>query len=89
MGLTWSQKFYQIPDEAYTVHFLDPGDRESAAAIVGILPKDEDNEELNDKLACALEGAGYYLKTINFVDLIHEGYQIVKEIDKQLYEEVL
>ena len=89
MGLTWSQKFYQIPDEAYIVQFLEPGDMASAAAVVGLLPKDEDNEELNDELAYALEGAGYYLTTINFSDLIHEGYQIVKEIDKQLYEEVL
>ena len=78
MGLTWSQKFYQIPDEAYIVQFFFFFYMASAAAVVGLLPKDEDNEELNDELAYALEGAGYYLSTTNFSDLIHEGYQIVK-----------
>lgn len=88
MGLTWQQKFYQVPDEVYLVQFAEPGDSESARDVCAIVQKDEDNQELNDKLEEFFYSEGYVLQSINFNELIIEGYEILKEHNKKLYEEV-
>lgn len=88
MGLTWQQKFYQVPDEVYLVQFAEPGDSESARDVCAIVQKDEDNQKLNDKLEEFFYSEGYVLQSINFDELIIEGYEILKEHNKELYEEV-
>ena len=79
MGLTFQQKFYQVPEEVYLVQFLDPGDMDLAGAVVGIVEILEDEKE-DSKLNELFQSQGYYLYKINFDELIREGYNIIKEM---------
>jgi len=79
MGLTFQQKFYQLPDEVYVVHTLEPGDFADGAAIFGIIEVPEDKDEDFD-LNCLFEGQGYWLHKINFDELVREGYSLLKEL---------
>lgn len=79
MGLTFQQKFYQVPDEVYVVHTLEPGDFADGAAIFGIIEIPEDKDEDLD-LNCLFEGQGYWLQKINFDELVREGYSLLKEL---------
>ena len=79
MGLTFQQKFYQVPDEVYVVHTLEPGDFADGAAIFGIIEIPEDKDEDLD-LNCLFEGQGYWLQKINFDKLVREGYSLLREL---------
>ena len=78
MGLTFSQKFYQLPDEIYFVHFLEPGDASSARAVCGIMEVPIDSDKDLD-LNILLESMGYCLTKHNLNELISEGYKILDE----------
>lgn len=79
MGLTFQQKFYQVPEEVYVVHTLEPGDFADGAAIFGIIEIPEDKDEDLD-LNLLFEGQGYWLDKINFDKLIREGYDLLREL---------
>ena len=79
MGLTFQQQFYNVPEEVYVVHTLEPGDFADGAAIFGIIEVPEDKDEDFD-LNCLFEGQGYWLDKINFNELVREGYDLLKEL---------
>ena len=79
MGLTFQQKFYQVPDEVYVIHTLEPGDFADSAEIYGIIEIPEDEKEAFE-LECLFESQGYWLDKINFDILIIEGFKIVREL---------
>ena len=78
MGLTFQQKFYQVPD-VYLVQFLEPGDFASAQDVYAILeiPEDSDND-LN--LNILLEDNGYCTQKCDFDYCIRNGYELLKEL---------
>ena len=80
MGLTFQQKFYQVPHEVYLVQFLEPGDMESAQAVFAIIEKPEDKNKADD-LEMLLEEAGYCTQVCDFDDLIRQGYTLLEEQD--------
>lgn len=79
MGLTFSQQFYNVPEEVYVIHTLEPGDFADGAAIYGIVEIPEDEEE-NLELNLLFEGQGYWLDKINFDKLVREGYDLLREL---------
>lgn len=79
MGLTFQQKFYQVPDEVYVIHTLEPGDFADGAAIFGIVQVPDDKEE-DLELNLLFESQGYWLHKINFDKLIIEGFDLLKEL---------
>lgn len=81
MGLTFQQKFYQVPETVYLVQFLEPGDSESARSVFAIVEKPEDEDLLDFNLK--FESAGYVLQEINFDKLIIEGFNVLKEIEME------
>lgn len=79
MGLTFQQQFYNVPEEVYVVHTLEPGDFADGAAIFGIIEIPEDKEE-DLELNLLFEGQGYWLDKINFDKLIREGCNLLREL---------
>ena len=79
MGLTFSQKFYHLPDTVYLVQFLEPGDLESARDVFAILEVPEDKDKALD-LSILLESNGYCAEKYNFDELVNEGYDLLKEL---------
>lgn len=86
MGLTFQQKFYQVPEEVYLVQFLDGGDWESNHVVYAIIEKPEDEEEdLN--LNILMESKGYALQSCNFNKLICKGFNLLKELRDDIYDD--
>lgn len=77
MGLTFTQKFLQVP-RVYLIRFLEPGDMESTQAIVGIIPVPEnDTVDFHE----IFESQGYWLECVDLHDIAIEGSRILEELD--------
>ena len=73
MGLTFQQKFYQVPSEVYFV------ESEATKSIFAIIEKPDDEEE-DEKLNMVFKMHGYLLNTCDFDALITEGFKISRSL---------
>lgn len=78
MGLTFTQKFYQVP-EVYIVRFLNIGDLADAQAIAGIIAVPED-KNLDSMLHDKFESEGYWLDRVDLHKIAVDGYEILEEL---------
>ena len=81
MGLTFQQKFGYVPNEVYLVQFLDIGNISSARDVFAIIEK-PDNEEEDLDLNILMESNGYCLQRCNFDYLIRNGFDLLKELNR-------
>lgn len=78
MGLTFTQRFYQVP-EVYIIRFSIIGDLEDAQAIAGIIAVPED-KTLDSMIHDEFESEGYWLERFDLHKKAVDGREILEEV---------
>ena len=73
MGLTFQQKFYNLPEEVFLA-------TTSEGIPVGIIEIPESKEEAMDLKAALSIRERVFLERINFDDLVINGYRLVERV---------